>query len=232
MDWYPTPDEKLKERYKRVFALDTPLPDRPLKSIFDKAVSLAALGALFPLFVAIVAAFVIEGLLIPEHKGPLFASYISSTAGRKFMKLKFRIAKYSLYKKEGGPYFFDNLDYFSQKKSENWTWLGRFLKKYYLDELPQLFNVLIGDISIVGPRPLAWEVYLEQLKRGNVNRAVLKGGIFSSTHVRKGTPDVAKMELEYDYIEKYMNLSALSLLWLDMTIILRGVKMISEGKGL
>lgn len=203
---YPAPDERLKKRYKEIFALKEPLSDRPLKLLFDKAFSLLMIFILSPIFVIIFAAYIIDALIHPKHKGPFFGSYVASSTGKKFMKYKFRVAKIS-------P-------------------IGWFLKKYYLDELPQIFNVLKGDISLVGPRPLAWNDYLKDIERGNITRKILKAGIFSQTHVHKGTHNWGNIDLEYGYVEKYMKLPQLSLIWLDITIMARGLRMILEAKGL
>ncbi len=64
-----------------------------------------------------------------------------------------------------------------------------------------------------------------------MTRKILKAGILSQTHVRKGTRDWSNMDLEYGYVEKYMKLPALSLFWLDINIMAAGVKMILDEKG-
>lgn len=229
---YEAPGESLKDRYKEIFALKKPLKERPLKLVFDKVFSMVMIILLSPIFVAVYIAYFLDGLIHPEHRGPVLAPYMASTCGRKFMKYKFRLAKETLIDKEtrkSGGY---SSAFHSQKEPENLTCVGRFLKKYYLDELLQIVNVLKGDMSFVGPRPLAWEHYLMDVEQGNVTRKLLKAGIFSQTHVRKGTPLFHRPDLEYDYIEKYMKLPALLLLLLDIEIMARGVKMILEGKGL
>lgn len=227
---YPTPDERVKKRYKEIFALKEPLSRRPLKILFDKILSLLVIFLLSPIFLSIFAAYFIDNLIHPHHRGPYFGSYIGSSSGKKFLKFKFRVVKILPPTKDKTGH--SNYSYTAFNEEEEKTCVGSFLKKYYLDELPQIFNVMKGDMSFVGPRPLAWNDYLDDIERGNVTRKILKAGIFSQTHVRKGTDDWGNIDLQYSYVEKYMKLASLSLTWLDITIIARGIKMIFKGKGL
>lgn len=227
---YKPPEEDSRERYKEIFALKEPLRGRTCKLIFDKFFSLTAVIIASPIFIAIFTAYFLDGIIHPEHRGSIFAPYIASTAGRKFNKYKFRLAKESLVDQEARKKG-DYRAYPSQFEPANLTCVGKFLKKYYLDELPQIFNILKGDISFVGPRALAWEHYQRDLSQGNVARKLQKAGLFSYSHTRKGTPDFGRPELDYKYIEEYMKLSAPSLLWADIKIMARGIKMILEGKG-
>jgi undecaprenyl phosphate N,N'-diacetylbacillosamine 1-phosphate transferase len=94
------------------------------------------------------------------------------------------------------------------------TKIGRFLREYSLDELPQLFNVLKGEMSIVGPRPL----YMEQVKEWNdrqKKRLLVKPGMTGLAQIsgRGGLTREEKLELDVQYVEN-------AGLRLDMKIIL------------
>lgn len=227
---YKGPDKALRERYADIFTLANPLPDRPSKLVFDKIISLAIIIAVLPLLAIFFSAFLVYFMLFPEDRGPVFTSYVASSRGRKFIKYKFRITKSELVD-NAMLKIRDYRAYPSERKPENLTRIGRFLKRRYLDEFPQLFNIFKGDMSLVGPRALAWHHYLRNLREGDVSRKILKAGLFSESHTRKGTPFFGKPELEYQYIEKYMTATGAELLKLDISIIARGVRMILEGKG-
>ena len=226
---YKPPSKKVQEKYKRIFTLTSPIGERPCKFIFDRLLSIILIFATLPFFIVILIAYFINGVIYPEDKGSIFAPYIAITRSRKFKKLKFRLVKECLIdngKRKAGDY----KAYPSERNPKNLTHIGKFLKRHYLDEFPQIFNVLKGDISFVGPRPLAFHHYRRDIRQGNVARKLIKAGIFSESHTRKGTPYFGKAELEYEYIEKYMTFPAFKLLWHDITIMARGIKMILEGK--
>ncbi|MDB4349376.1 sugar transferase [Omnitrophica bacterium] len=226
---YLAATEELRKKYKEVFSLKEPVKERLCKAVFDKTFAIIAVVLAAPLLAGIAIAMFFDGLIHPEHRGPVLASYMATSKGKNFMKYKFNIAKGSCINKEARKRG-DFSAYPSSWEPANFTCVGRFLKKHYLDELPQMFNVLKSDISFVGIRPLALEHYSLDLQMGHPRRQLLKAGIFSQTHVRKGTLDCGNPELDYDYITKYINLPALSLLWLDITIMAKGANMIIVGE--
>jgi lipopolysaccharide/colanic/teichoic acid biosynthesis glycosyltransferase len=228
---YAPPTEELKLKYAHIFALEEPLHPRVVKLAFDKVVSFVLLVLTSPIFLLLFVAYIAEGILIPENRGPIFLYYIASSAGRKFRKYKFRLIKEKYVDqelaKQGDWHAFKN-----EWMPESRTYVGRFVKKFYLDELPQFYCILRGDMSIIGPRPLAWHHYERDLAQGNVSRKLIRGGLLGQGHVMKGTPEMGAPHFEYDYIDKYMKLSALGLLLLDLRIIYKGIKVVLQGKGL
>ena len=160
----------------------------------------------------------------------MFFSYNAVSQGKVFPKYKIRLIKTQYIEPEGAKRG-DWIAYAAEWNDESRTFVGAFVKKFYLDEIPQFWNVLRGDMSIVGPRPLAVIHYERDLAQGNVTRKLLKGGLLGLGHIMKGKPEFGNPIYEYEYIDQYINRSELGLLWLDLTIIWRGILLILKGGG-
>ena len=192
-----------------------------LKRIFDIILSLFGLMILFP-FMLIIAI-----LIKLDSKGPVFFKQIRVTKnGREFKIFKYRTMRVGS----------DKYSQITVGKDNRITKIGAFLRKYKLDEIPQLINVLIGDMSLVGPRP---EVPKYVALYTDEQKEILK--------VRAGITDYASIEFsdendllaseedpEKAYIEKIMPkkielnkkyLSEISILT-DIKIILLTIKKI------
>ena len=228
---YKAPSELIKNKYRYIFELKEPLKDRLPKLVFDKVMALGFLAVASPVLLLLKLAYVVEGWLIPENKGPMFFSYNAMSQGRIIPKYKIRLIKTKFIDAEGAKRG-DWHAFSAEWSPESRTHVGHFVKKFYLDELPQFYSILIGDMSIVGPRPLAVHHYERDRQQGNVTRFLLKGGLLGLGHVMKGTPEMGNPIYEYEYADQYIKLSPLGLLWLDLKIIGRGVKVIAQGKGL
>ncbi|HNW98707.1 MAG TPA: sugar transferase [Bacteroidales bacterium] len=228
---YKPPTEEIKIKYKSLFEIKKPLEVPIFKLIFDKIVSFLILLCCSPILLCLLIFNLIEGILIPENRGPLFFYYNAVSAGRIFKKYKIRLIKEKYIDKElqakGDWHAFSK-----EWTPESRTHLGKFVKKFYLDEIPQFFNVLKGDMSIVGPRPLAIHHYERDLQQGNVTRFLIRGGLLGLGHIKKGTPEMGNPIYEYEYIDKYINSSSFNLLMLDINIIWKGIIVMLKGKGL
>lgn len=173
-----------------------------LKRAFDIAASASALVLLSPVL-AITAHKVKKELGSPV----LFRQVRPGLHGRPFEMIKFRTMK-DATDEEGN----------ALPDSERLTEFGKKLRASSLDELPELWNVLKGDMSLVGPRPLLME-YLplynaEQAKRHNVRPGVTG---YAQVNGRNSLSWEDKFKLDTWYVEHQS-------LWLDMKILLKTVK--------
>jgi exopolysaccharide biosynthesis polyprenyl glycosylphosphotransferase len=192
------------------------------KRIFDIGVSFILLLVLAPIFLAIAIKIKLDS------NGPVF--YRSKRYGQRgkiFYMLKFRSMVLDADRKMAELRSQNEVDgpIFKIRNDPRITQFGKFLRKYSLDELPQLINVLKGEMSLVGPRPLP----IDQIEREDLRqfkRLEVKSGITGLWQVR-GRSDVPFSRLiKWDiwYIKNWSFL-------LDLNILLQTIPVILKGKG-
>ncbi len=227
---YTPPTDEIKKKYRQIFELNGELPTRFFKTVFDKLVALILLSISVLILILLKIAYVIEGVLIPENKGPMLFYYWGISGGKKMKKWKIRLIKTKYIEPEGAARH-DWIAFSAEWTAESRTHVGAFAKKWYLDELPQFWSVLIGDMSIVGPRPLSVLHYERDRAQGNVTRSLLKGGLLGLGHINKGTAEMGNAIYEYEYVDEYLKRSSFGLLKLDLWIIWKGIAVILKGGG-
>lgn len=227
---YKPPTEEIKSKYRQILTLTEPLKPRFFKTLFDKLVAFTMLLISAPILILLKIAFIIEGIIIPENKGAMFFYYNAVSAGKIIPKYKIRLIKQKYIDHEGAKRH-DWIAFSAEWTPESRTHVGQFVKKFYLDELPQFLSVLKGDMSIVGPRPLSVMHYERDKAQGNVTRFLLKGGLLGLGHINKGTAEMGKPEYEYEYVDQYLKRSSIGLLMLDLWIIWKGMLVILKGGG-
>ncbi|HEX7185246.1 MAG TPA: sugar transferase [Thermoanaerobaculia bacterium] len=106
------------------------------------------------------------------------------------------------------------------------TWLGRLLRKWSVDELPQLVNVLKGEMSLVGPRPLLLCDFRKFPRREQLRRFSVKPGITGLWQVsgRSALPDSERMRLDLDYVDHWS-------FGLDLGILARTLPVVLSARG-
>jgi lipopolysaccharide/colanic/teichoic acid biosynthesis glycosyltransferase len=227
---YKPPTEEIKQKYRHVFEMREALPYRFFKILFDKLVALVLLTISAPILFLLKIAYVIEGWLISENAGPMFFYYWAVSAGKRIPKYKIRLIKQKYIDPEGAKRH-EWIAFSAEWTPDSRTHVGEFVKKFYLDELPQFWSVLKGDMSIVGPRPISVLHYERDKAQGNVTRSLIRGGLLGLGHINKGTDDMGNPIYEYEYVDKYLKLSSFGLLMLDLWIIWKGALLIVKGGG-
>ena len=113
-----------------------------------------------------------------------------------------------------------------QESDERITRLGAFVRRYSLDELPNLYNVLRGEMSIVGPRPTV-PVQVQQYSERQRGRLSVKPGItgWAQVNGRASLPWDERIELDLWYVEHRS-------LALDLKILARSLRLVASGRGL
>lgn len=190
-----------------IFSIKQRIRHRLVKRAFDLAIVFFAFPFALPLTILGIIL-----TLLSSKGGAFFSQERVGRKGKPFKIYKIR----TMVINNGG---------FTQANDSRITPIGKILRFTKIDELPQLYNVLIGDMSIIGPRPEIPEYvekYAEQMPFFKL-RHMIKPGVtgWAQIHIPKATPEDNIKKLEYDlyYIKRYS-------LSLDIRIVLRTAKII------
>jgi len=205
----------------------------PLKVAFDKVVALLALVALAPLFVLIALAIKIDGWLYPEDRGPVFYKEARVSQDRVFNLYKFRVLKTAVIEAARQKKGYDHAKPL-EGREENKTRVGRWLQRWYLDEAPQLFNVLKGALSLVGPRPWPVPMYEKEISQGIYRKRLLRPGLTGLVQAHKDELSALGGDCALDeaYIEACRTLGPVRLLLFDLRVIADTLRVLARGQGL
>lgn len=185
------------------------------KRFFDELLSIIAIILLFPLFIII--AILIK---IDDPKGPVFYSQIRiGKNGRLFKMYKFRSMVVNADRKLKKLLKYNEIDgaMFKMKYDPRVTKIGRIIRKYSIDELPQLLNVIKGDMSLVGPRP-PLEREVENYTEYDKQRLLVIPGCTGLWQVseRNNVGFHEMVELDIEYIDN-------ANMWIDIQILLKTI---------
>jgi lipopolysaccharide/colanic/teichoic acid biosynthesis glycosyltransferase len=192
------------------------------KRVVDVGAAAVGLVFLWPLLALIAA------LVKLDSAGPaLYRTEVMGLCGRRFVLLKFRsmvVDAHQILRSHPGLW----QEYQTNLKVRNdprITRLGAFLRRYSLDELPQFFNILTGDLSLVGPRVVT-ELELARYGDSATQLLSVKPGLTGLWQVsgRHTLPFERRMELDLYYVAHWS-------LWTDLRIILRTVPAVISAKG-
>jgi len=202
-----------------------------LKALFDRALSSVALLLAAPILAVAALAIGVAGLIWPADRGPVLYRETRISAGQPFTLLKLRTMQIGALQETQRRGL--TVKYL-ERENRGHTRVGQHLCRWYLDELPQLFNVLKGDMSFVGPRPPAPFEYERELSAGNVRKKLARAGLVGLQQIHKGRTRSFEEEiaLDYAYVARVGVMRPLRRLIYDVGIILRSVRVLLEGKGL
>ena len=181
------------------------------KKILDTTVSFIALVIFSPIFV------VVSACIVLDSRGPVF--FTQSRVGRNggiFKMYKFR--SMSVNSEKEGPHF-------TAQGDSRVTKVGRVIRKTSIDELPQLLNVLIGNMSLVGPRPNVEIQESEYTQEEWNKRNSVKPGItgLAQATLRSRATVTQRTQLDLEYVDTRSLLADIRILCLTFKqIILRG----------
>ena len=195
----------------------------------DVLLAAGLLVLLAPVLVVVLAAVGLDMLFVARDRGTVLYREPRISRGRTFELLKFRTLRRDAIaemRRTGGH------ARLYEAKPLNLTWAGRrVLKPWYLDEIPQLVNVLRGDISLVGPRPWPPEMVERQVSGGHDYRKHVVAGLTGLAQVTKGA-GVPYENLDLEYVERCRTTSGWALVRYDLKILLRTIGVIARGEGL
>ena len=188
---------------------------RAVKRLLDFVFALVGLVLFSPLFL------IIYIMLKRQNNGPaIFSQERIGYGGRPFTIYKFR----TMSGEEDGPRLVAKCDEANSTKTE------RFLREHHLDELPQLWNVLRGDMSFVGPRPER-KYYIDKIMQEDSRYGLIykmKPGLTSEATLYNGYTDtmekmLTRLRMDISYLKRRS-------LWLDFSIVVRTAASIVSGK--
>lgn len=216
MEYLSVLNEKVMEHKSNYQDAMSPF-ERMLKRIFDVICSILGLIVMSPVF--LVAYFAIRH----EDGGPaIFRQERIGLHGKPFILYKFRSMTVAA-ESDGKPALY-------QKGDKRLTRIGRFLREHHLDELPQLWNVLKGDMSFVGYRPER-KFFIDKIMAEDPNYELLyqlRPGLFSYATLYNGYTDTMEKMLERLRMDlEYLSTRTLAM---DFKIIYLTVKSILTGK--
>lgn len=250
---------------------EKPIPRANLcvKRGLDLVLSIGTGLVVAPLVTLLGVAYWTTNRWFPADRGPLFLRTCRESGGKVIPLYKFRISSLDYIGQRATALTRERIDWLvaplpvaSQAvvlRSPGLlvddlfgppTHFGFWLKQFYLDELPQVFNVLLGHMSLVGPRPVSLEdARARPDGRGWITigdrtfdyrfRRHLPAGLTGLYQISKGTSALddylgfiqAGVERDRDYFERLARTTPLGVLWMDLSIILRTLRIVFEHKG-
>ena len=211
-----------------------------LKYTIDRILACILLAISAPVMLMGVFIIKLYGWLNKQEAGSIFYKEPRISAGKLFYIIKFRTVTA------------DTIDWIkldpdrrSITSAPNTTKAGEIILNWYLDELPQLFNIVKGDMSLVGPRPHILSHHRQEIKLGLIYRNIIKAGLLGIPQVCKRRPkytallkEMAKAhkpdnkklnKLDALYANKCLTKTPIEILFFDVYLIVQGLIVVIRG---
>ena len=238
------------------------------KRVLDLILVIPILIFLSPVLICLCAGYAVSIIFFPEDRGPIFHRNFRKTRGRLFLIYKFRISRISHLRKQRLPQdtihrilsslapeekirFEKHPEFHVEDGGTAKTRFGAFIKKFYLDEVPQLMNIIKGDMTFVGPRPFS----LSDIRNlpDAEGKVTIKGqgvdytfknelmsgltGYYQLNKDYRALDDYMQfvlegVELDRQYYDKIKQISCFRLLLLDISIIVRSIAVVVRAEGI
>jgi len=238
------------------------------KRVLDLILVIPILIFLSPVLICLCAGYAVCIIFFPEDRGPIFHRNFRKTSGRLFLIYKFRISRISHLRKQRLPQdtihrilsgltpeekirFEKHPEFHVEDGGTVKTRFGAFIKKFYLDEVPQLMNIIKGDMTFVGPRPFS----LSDIRNlpDAEGKVTIKGqgvdytfknelmsgltGYYQLNKDYRALDDYMQfvlegVELDRQYYDKIKQISCFRLLLLDISIIVRSIAVVVRAEGI
>ena len=196
------------------------------KELREQIVAGIGLALSSPVLLGAAVAIKVEGLIDRRARGPVFFRETRISRGREIEMLKLRTLDAAAIDTLGpGPTHINELD------PSHMTRVGALLKQWYLDELPQLVNIVKGDMFLIGTRPYPIELYEAELAEGITRKRDMPAGLIGTVQASKGeTFDPGAADAAYGDASR--RLSAWQMRRLDATIVWRSARVVLQHRGL
>jgi lipopolysaccharide/colanic/teichoic acid biosynthesis glycosyltransferase len=195
-----------------------------------------------PLFLTVALFILLDGFLHPENRGSIFYLEPRYSAGKVFKLIKFRTVPEQVVR-----WIREDAKSRSITTSREQTWAGKWILRWYLDELPQLVNIVRSEMSFVGPRPHTWVMHHSEVEQGCLYRDHLKAGLLGIPQACKQLPSAQKMfeakgraheseigalnTLDGLYAKECLERSLWGIVLYDLWIVWKGLVVVARGQG-
>lgn len=201
-----------------------------MKRTFDVLVSIATLPVVVPFSLLAFFTIAVEHILRGRPFDPLIYRETRISAGLPFTLYKLNIFRNDVIEEKRARGEFIRTK--ELEKNGGITKTGWVLKQIYMDELPQLWCVLRGDMSIVGPRPVNTESFERFLREGVTVKSQITAGITGPYQSLKDDRTASAHKLDQEYIDFVRTHNGCAIILNDLKILFRTVRVILKAKGI